>query len=123
MSIEEENVILESPDMDKEPKLFSLVEDVRRFTVSVVPKQFVIETDSCSIKSYVVQVEGLRILSKEIVGKFSVVSPILDSSVVEGVQVDRADLFCLVDSIDIVLSEQIQDIFTDFSVVEVPIHL
>lgn len=91
MSVEEENIILKSPDVDEETKLSSLVKSTRRFTVCVIPKQMIIEADTGSIESDVSQIEWLGRLCQEVIGEFSVAAPVLYSPIVERVQVDRAD--------------------------------
>lgn len=100
-----------------------LEESISRLVGSIVPQNFLFKTYPRSIDVDIIQVQTFPVKSEIIIRQFSVISPILDSPQVKGMQINRHHLLCLGDGLNIVLFEQIQYIFTDLDSIEIAVHL
>ena len=109
--------------MKNQPQSPRLEESISRLVGSIVPQNFLLKAYPRSIGVDIIQVHTFPMGSEEIIGQFSVISPIFDSPQVEGMQINRRHLLCLGNGLNIVPFEQIQYVFTDLNSVEIAVHL
>lgn len=109
--------------MDDQSQLPCPVEGVSRLIGSVVPQNRVLKSNACSVDGYVFEVKILSFEGQIVVGEFGCSTPVFDCSIVEGVQVDRANGTSLFDGVNVVLFEQVEDVLSDLTVVQISVHL
>ena len=63
------------------------------------------------------------LLCKKVVGQFSMLTPIFDCPIVKRMKVNRADSSCFLDCVDVIFSQQLKNILSNFPIVKISIHL
>lgn len=74
--------------MDDHSQFSGSIECISWLASLIVPQHSLLKADSCCVCVDIIQVECFSIVGEEVVGEFSVLSPVLDSAKVKGVKVD-----------------------------------
>lgn len=89
----------------------------------IVIHNWVLEAKSCGVLIDVNEVK-LRTFKKQVVSwQLGVLCPVFDSSVIEGMEVNRTDFLSLLNSVDVVFPQHVQNGFSNFQSVQIPVHL